>query len=139
MGGEKKDGILHKPVGELLKKNLSVPDVLKKDITIPEVLKKDLSVPEALKKEIPLPEFLTKDISFSDLLGRERSSPRKPAHVPLECSSMVDQMECPRCGFMTPSNIDRCVGCGADLDESPGVAVEKSFSGEHKALSDYNW
>ncbi len=129
MGGEKKDGILHQPVGELLKRDLSVPEFLTRDISIPEVL----------KKEIPLPEFLTRDISFSDLLGKERSTQRKPAHVPLNCSSMVDQMECPRCGYMTPSNIDRCVGCGADLDENPGVAVEKSFYGEHKALADYNW
>ncbi|MBU1672626.1 MAG: hypothetical protein KKF41_09370 [Actinobacteria bacterium] len=129
MGGEKKEGILHQPVGELLKKDLSIP----------EVLKKELSVPEVLKKEIPLPEFLTRDITFSDLLGREKSPPRKPAHVALHCSSMVDEVECPRCGVMTPSNLDRCVGCGADLDENPDAAVEKSFYGEHKALADYNW
>ncbi|MHB8894366.1 MAG: hypothetical protein ACYC99_04195 [Candidatus Geothermincolia bacterium] len=93
MGAEKKDGILHQPIGELLKKEITA-----------DFLKKDLHVPEALKREIPVGKFLSKEIT----LKRRKDS--------------VDQVVCFACGRETPATVSRCLHCEATL-EAPEPAM----------------
>jgi hypothetical protein len=92
-----KEGILHRPVGELLKTELHVPEALKRDITIPDALKRDITIPEVLKREIPVGGILGKEISF-----RRRRE--------------IDQVVCFACGRETPSTVSRCLHCEALLE-----------------------
>ncbi|MBU1672625.1 MAG: hypothetical protein KKF41_09365 [Actinobacteria bacterium] len=90
---DRKDSILHTPMGELLKR----------DITIPDAFKRDLNMPEALKKEIPVGDILHKEINV-------RKQEPAPGVIP-----------CPSCGQPTNSGAVRCVICGASIEGIDGL------------------
>ncbi len=90
---EKKEGILHQPVGELLKKEITVPSPLKRDLTVPQALKKDISVGDILHREITV--------------RKQEPSP--------------DVIPCPSCGQPTNSGATRCAICGASIEGIDGL------------------
>lgn len=125
MGPEKKDGILHQPVGEILRKEIKA-DFLKKDLHVPDALKRDITIPEFLKRELPVGDFLGKEIT----LRRKRES--------------VDQVVCFACGRETPSTVSRCLHCEASIEAPAGGAREEyepepMYFKESVCLIDMDW
>jgi hypothetical protein len=121
-----KEGILHRPVGELLKTELHVPEALKRDITIPDALKRDITIPDMLKRDIPVGGFLGKEITFR----RRRDA--------------VDQVVCFACGRETPSTVSRCLHCEAllEVQEHEPEPVEEPaplYFRESVCLVDMEW
>jgi hypothetical protein len=92
---EEKESILHQPIGELLRREISV-----------EFLKKELTVPEFLKKDIPL-GILDKEIHFR----------RVKTEAPCD-TSVVEQTRCFSCGKDTPATVASCLHCGAHIEAS---------------------
>jgi DNA-directed RNA polymerase subunit N (RpoN/RPB10) len=90
---EENESILHQPLGELLRREISV-----------EFLKKELTIPEFLKKEIPL-GILDKEIHFR----------RVKTDMPYD-SSVVEQTRCFSCGKDTPATVATCLHCGAHIE-----------------------
>ena len=123
MAGKKKDGILHQPVGELLRKEINAGDLLRKELHIPEALKRDIMLPEVLKREIPVGNFLSKEITFR----RRRET--------------VAQVTCFACGCETPGTVSRCLHCDAVL--GPGETVHEEPANDYirdpVSLVDMDW
>ncbi|MFH1150551.1 MAG: hypothetical protein V1748_08765 [Actinomycetota bacterium] len=90
---DRKESILRTPMGELLKK----------EITVPDALKRDLSVPEVLRREIPVGDILHKEITV-----------RKQEPIP-------EIIPCPSCGQPTKSCTTRCAICGASIEGIEGL------------------
>jgi hypothetical protein len=115
MVADKKDGILHQPVGDLLRREIRAGDLLKKE----------LHVPEALKREIPVGSFLSKEIHF----GRRKET--------------IDQVTCFACRKETPGTVAHCLHCGATLEASAQAEEQERFSPaffrESVSLVDMDW
>lgn len=92
---DEKESIFKKPVGDILRKEISA-DFFKKEITLPDFL----------KKEIP-GGILDKDILFW------RSEPGQT-----EEPEVIEQAQCFSCGKDTPATVSTCMHCGAHIEVS---------------------
>jgi hypothetical protein len=125
MVADKKDGILHQPVGDLLRREIKAGDLFKKELHVPEALKRDITMPEVLKRDIPVGSFLSKEIHFS----RRKET--------------IDQVTCFACRKETPGTVAHCLHCGATLevprpaDEPEGFSP--AFFRESVSLIDMDW
>jgi hypothetical protein len=133
MSAEKKEGILHQPVGDLLRKEIDAGELFRKELHIPESLKRDITIPEALKREITLPEILKREIPVGNFLSKEITFRRR--------KETAGQVTCFACGNETPGTVSRCLHCDAVLGNRATVADEPvtDYVRESVSLIDMDW
>lgn len=88
--------IWKQPLGEVMKKEMTIPEALKKDITIPEVLKKDIN-------DLPIGDFLRKEIHIR-------------RQVETTADDEVEMVTCTNCGKETPATVANCLHCESPLE-----------------------
>lgn len=89
--------IWKQPLGDVMKKDITIPEFMKKEITIPDVLKKDIN-------DLPIGEFLRK----------ERHLRRQ---VDVLDEDDVEMVKCSNCGRETPATVSNCLHCESPLEE----------------------
>lgn len=125
MRAEKNDGILHKPVGGFLRKEIKA-DFLKRELHVPAALKRDIAIPDVLKRELPVGDFLGREIT----LRRRKDS--------------VDQVICFACGRQTPATVSRCLHCEAMIEAPEEASIASTeptpmYFQESVCLIDMDW
>lgn len=105
--------IWKQPLGEVMKKDLTIPDVMKKDI-IPDILRTDVN-------DLPIGDFLRKEIHIR-------------RQVDVQDEDEVEMTTCASCGRETPATVSTCLHCESPLEE--GYRPRKALKIEEPEIDD---